>query len=247
MDERIQKLIDVARDSGYIIRPCQKIHKDKLDSAWYDGKLFEINSDDYAVCIGAYGDVRAKLYAINSDMVIAYTNNRNNRGDFYEVMKDLIPTDECLYGLLQKGRLVFDLNNWFEVSVFDKKSQKYIGPDVLDNIMEGSLLDGLTVESIQSWIEYCVDYSNDSNDKNKAINLEDYVPVNLIDCNDGDNYGIILLNKVHTAKSFQEKINNKKDELNKQGVDWDVECLLNHFKRSFDFIHISGISDNLLI
>lgn len=247
MDKRIQKLIDIARESGYIIRPLQEIHQDKLDSSWYDGKLFEINSDDYRVCIGAYGDVRAKLYAINSDTVIAHANNRNNREDFYEVMKDLIPTDECLYQLQQDGRLVFDLNNWFEVSVFDKKAQKYVGPDVLDNIMEGSMLDELTVESIQGWIDYCVSYSSDVEKKDKSVNLEDYVPVNLIDCNDKTNYGIILLNKTHTVASFQEAISNKKCEFNNQGVDWDMESVFYHLKHSFDFIHISCINEDFLL
>lgn len=56
------------------------------------------------------------------------------------------------------------------------------------------------------------------------INIEDYKIIEKKDCNTGENYGLIFLNKKHTIEEFQNAIYKAKtkcyDLIQENGDDW---------------------------
>lgn len=56
------------------------------------------------------------------------------------------------------------------------------------------------------------------------MNLEDYRIIRQCDCNSGEIYGIIFLNRKHTVKEFQDAIYEAKDkhyeDIQEYGDDW---------------------------
>lgn len=73
------------------------------------------------------------------------------------------------------------------------------------------------------------------------INLDDYVLVNVCDCNDNQYYFSILLNKKHSVDEFQNRIYELKDELAEEieeyGDDWTK---ISEHLTDFDYIELSG-------
>lgn len=73
------------------------------------------------------------------------------------------------------------------------------------------------------------------------INLDNYNVIYKKDCYSSNViYGIILLNKKHTVKEFQEEINKAKkkaqDEINEYGDDWYY--ITKYISNNFDYIEL---------
>ena len=72
------------------------------------------------------------------------------------------------------------------------------------------------------------------------INLDNYVLVNVCDCNDNQYYFSILLNKKHNVDEFQNRIYELKDELAEEieeyGDDWEK---ISEHLTDFDYIELS--------
>ena len=73
------------------------------------------------------------------------------------------------------------------------------------------------------------------------INLDDYVLINVCDCNDSHYYFSILLNKKHKVEEFQKRIDELRVELaeniEKYGDDWTQ---ISEHLGDFDYIELNG-------
>lgn len=99
----------------------QNFDNDHKDSIWYGGYIVNIELEDYAITIGAFGDIRG---AINGE----YYKDKNNGGMFAEYLNEQkIFNDKDLEKAYEEGRIQLDDNNWFEAVVWDKKKRKYVG------------------------------------------------------------------------------------------------------------------------
>lgn len=160
--DKLNKLIAKAKEQGIDIEMVQDlIDENHLDSLWYGGTIAVITKDKYRIALMAIGDVRATLYDAEDGHEIVYVKDKGNYGRFYEEMSYYIKDDKHLYELEQNGQLVLDNNNWFEWSVYDMEEQEYIGPDLLDNIYEGDILDFFKVDKINETLDYSIEYEED--------------------------------------------------------------------------------------
>lgn len=98
----------------------QKIQENKASHYWYGGKVVEIKHKGFTFSIKAVGDMYATLFDENN-VEIAYIKDKNNGGWFDNEMSRYIKNDEMLYDLIDKNKIVFDFNNWWECFVIDDK------------------------------------------------------------------------------------------------------------------------------
>lgn len=113
-------------------------YKQKFDnkhslSYWFGGQMVKIIYKGYKFSIEAVGDVRATLYDQNN-IEIAYVKDKNNAGNFYGEMTPYIADDDMLLDLIDRDKLIFDNNNWFECFVYDKNGNYYDIPWALDSM-----------------------------------------------------------------------------------------------------------------
>ena len=77
------------------------------------------------------------------------------------------------------------------------------------------------------------------------LNKYDIYPLN--DCNSGETYNFIALNKNHTVREFQDEINRVKDEFEDEiaqyGDDWSI--IQENIDNKFDWFEL-GLSDGYL-
>jgi hypothetical protein len=110
----------------------QKIEEQRALHYWYGGKVAEIKHKGFTFSIEAVGDVIGKLYDENNNE-IAYIKDKNNGGYFENEMQYYIKDDTILLDLLDKNKLVFDYNNWWECFVIDDKGNFHDLMWVLDS------------------------------------------------------------------------------------------------------------------
>jgi aromatic ring hydroxylase len=111
----------------------QKIQENKASHYWYGGKVAEIKHKGFTFSIEAVGDMYATLFD-EKNIEIAYIKDKNNGGWFDNEMSRYIKDDEMLYDLLDRNKLVFDYNNWWECFVIDDKGNFHDLMWVLDSI-----------------------------------------------------------------------------------------------------------------
>jgi hypothetical protein len=111
----------------------QKIQENKASHYWYGGKVANIKHKGFTFSIEAVGDVVGILFDENN-IEIAYIKDKSNGGWFDNEMSHYIKDDEMLYDLLDRNKLVFDYNNWWECFVIDDKGNFHDLMWVLDSI-----------------------------------------------------------------------------------------------------------------
>lgn len=104
------------------IQWLQKFDNSRKDSIWYGDDLVVIQVNKrYRVTIGAFGEIRA---TINGN----YYVDKSNGGRFAEyLVEEGIHNDEELKQAIQKGKIEFENNNWFEAFVWDDKKKDWVG------------------------------------------------------------------------------------------------------------------------
>lgn len=85
---------------------------------WYGGDAVNIHYNGYTFHISAIGDVRATLLSDKNEE-IAEVKDKNNAGVFYDEMKHHLKNDQDLFTQIEKGKLIFENNNWWEISCTD--------------------------------------------------------------------------------------------------------------------------------
>ena len=89
-------------------------------SLWYVGYIASVYFPNGVVGdISADGDVRATLLDENFKEELVDVVDKNSSGRFYDEMKDYIKSDEEMCELEKSGRLVFENNNWYEITARD--------------------------------------------------------------------------------------------------------------------------------
>lgn len=114
------------------------LYKQKFDnkhslSYWFGGHMVKIVHKGYKFNIHSIGDVRAFLYDETGNE-IAKVIDKNNAGIFYGEMTPYITDDDMLLDLVNRDKLIFYNNNWFECHVYDTHGEYYDMPWVLDSM-----------------------------------------------------------------------------------------------------------------
>ena len=86
-------------------------------SFWYGGECARVEHKGYTVLIEAIGDIRV-WYTVNGEN-IAYCKDKGNNGNFYYVMSGYFKNDTEVLKAMQNEELLFDNNNWWELSIID--------------------------------------------------------------------------------------------------------------------------------
>ena len=94
------------------------IDKDHMAHYWYGGLCAEIKYKGYTFSIHAIGDVYAEYYTEDDDCIDI--RDKNNAGVFYEELSEYLENDADLYNAIERERLIFDANNWWECFVTDQ-------------------------------------------------------------------------------------------------------------------------------
>lgn len=95
-----------------------------LSSLWYGGEIATVKFPNGAIgCIDAIGDVCATLTDLTDEHEIAYVRDKGNNGIFYCEMSPYIKSDVDIGRKEAEGELLFDNNNWWEISVVDKDGE----------------------------------------------------------------------------------------------------------------------------
>lgn len=132
------KLRSIVRDleeRGFDVVVEADIHENKVDSLWYGGPIATVSNDRYAVEVTVYGEVR--LYGSWKGEELEFVD-KNNSGLFFDRYGHLFKDDAELYKAFDTGDLVYQNNNWVEVTVVDKATGRnvYCIPDY-DTVIDG--------------------------------------------------------------------------------------------------------------
>lgn len=138
------------------------IHTFRQDAIWYGGRIGGFQYGDFYISIDAIGDVRATLYDENEDEIVTM-KDKNNSGDFYQIMKQYISDDEQLFQFLGytdnpiKRFLTLDDNNWLEYNVYNTKTKQYVELPALSNILDGTNDVLEAFEGLEDLIDYLLE------------------------------------------------------------------------------------------
>jgi len=106
----------VEKKITWLQRPDTK----RLDSVWYGGKMVEIDTPKYVFSVEALGEVRVD---IDGETFV----DKNETGRVGDELRSVgIDTDEKLNKAVDKGRIYFGNNNWYELFVFSKEENEYL-------------------------------------------------------------------------------------------------------------------------
>jgi hypothetical protein len=111
----------------------QPIMSDKKLHYWYGGCVAKIQHKGFTFIIEAIGDVKATLLDKKGEELCT-VKDKSNQGRFDSEMSHFIKTDQELLDLEEKGRLIFDNNNWWECVVLDSKGKLHDMMWVLDSM-----------------------------------------------------------------------------------------------------------------
>lgn len=133
------------------------IDADHQDSVWYGGQCARVLYKGYVAEICAVGDVYVE-YApggVYKDEV----KDKNNGGEFYNVMKYYFANDEEMFAAYDRGDLIFDHGNWWECFIVDKDGVRH---DLMWDIDSSELLEAIELvkESLPTFIE---NFENEDN------------------------------------------------------------------------------------
>jgi len=130
----------------------QDIQDKKALHYWYGGQVAVIKHKGFTFSIEAIGDIYATLYDENKEE-IAYVKDKYNGGWFDNEMFNYIKDDNMLLDLLDRQKLVFDNNNWWECFVIDDKSNFH---DLMWDLDSMNIYDAIdeVKEQIEKMIEY---------------------------------------------------------------------------------------------
>lgn len=109
----------------------EKIQKNQYDSLWYGGLVATIQYGELAVVLEANGDVIADLYDCrdSEERHLEWIKDKNNIGEFGNVMRNYIRTDKELVKLLcnehRRYYLEMSNNNWWECVPCCKDDEYY--------------------------------------------------------------------------------------------------------------------------
>lgn len=136
---------------GVKITITQLIDKDHLDCTWYGGEVCNIRRNDgWVITIGAYGDIRLAGKVRGNDI---YVVDKNNSGRVYDELGNIMD-DDLLKELIDKGELIFENNNWFEVDLISP-SGSWVDLCGADNVLDDDLLDNLVdIEAYFPYVEW---------------------------------------------------------------------------------------------
>lgn len=96
----------------------QYIDEYHITHYWYGGDTAHIKYKGYIFHISAIGDICATLLSENNEELV-YVKDKNNGGSFYCEMHNFIENDETIIKKTNNGNLVFENNNWWEISATD--------------------------------------------------------------------------------------------------------------------------------
>ena len=110
--------MNTAKQYGASLDIYDDIREDRMDSVWYDGVVGSLEYDGVVIDIVAVGDVEATLSSgEDADEYI----NMFNSSDFED---NNIYSDADLRQLEEEGKLYWDMNNWFEFSIYLKDDDR---------------------------------------------------------------------------------------------------------------------------
>jgi hypothetical protein len=120
-----KELLELAEKAGCEVQFEQEpIDENHLSSLWYGGSVATVKFPNGVIgCVDAIGDVYATLTDLTDEHEIAYVKDKGNNGNFYCEMSPYIKNDEDLRRKEAEGELLFDNNNWWEISVIDKDGE----------------------------------------------------------------------------------------------------------------------------
>lgn len=90
-------------------------------SYWYGGECARVEHKGYTILIEAIGDIRVS-YELNGEEV-AYCKDKGNGGRFYGIMAEYFKNDAEVLKAMQNEELIFDNNNWWELSIIDPQGE----------------------------------------------------------------------------------------------------------------------------
>lgn len=118
-------------------------NKDYEYHYWFGGNVAEFESDKlpgYTFCLGAYGDVRARLIEKATGKVLEYVKDKRNGAGFYHVIKNFF-SDDGLKLLLEEKHPEYELkiqdNNWWECYAINNSTNRIVE---LGDILNSDLL-----------------------------------------------------------------------------------------------------------
>ena len=162
--ERCDSLFKKAKSFGLELRfQPENFQPARLNCLWYGGSLAKIKvSSSLTIELGVYGDVYATLYDRRKENDIAFVKDKSNTGRFFDEMRPYIKNDVQLEKFIQKGRLVFQNNNWVEYDgiVYENEAD-VLGRFVDLGIITDNILDDNILDAIESAINYYKDIVTD--------------------------------------------------------------------------------------
>lgn len=84
---------------------------------WYGGECARIEHKGYTVLVEAIGDIYV-IYEPSGEYK-THCKDKGNNGNFYHVMSEYFKNDEEVSRAMQNDELVFENNNWWELSIID--------------------------------------------------------------------------------------------------------------------------------
>ena len=110
------------------VKWLQNFENERKDSIWYGGDIVSVDIGRYEITIGAYGDIRA---LVNGN----YYTDKCNDGNFIDYLREEgINNDKELKMAIEKHKIKFENNNWFEAFIWDKKNKDYV--ETYDTIID---------------------------------------------------------------------------------------------------------------
>lgn len=116
-----EELMELAEKANCEVHIEQdEIDENHTSSLWYGGYIASVYFPNGVVGdISADGEVRATLLDEDCKEELVDVVDKNSSGRFYEEMKDYIKSDVDIGRKEAEGRLVFENNNWYEITARD--------------------------------------------------------------------------------------------------------------------------------
>lgn len=155
-----QKILDKLKGNGvdvskFHLEVLNFIDENHLCSLWYGAGVATVNYKGHKFYLEANGDIRFDLYDENNEWIDGFVDKRNG-GSLYGWNNDLLPNDEALSQLIEKNRIIFQNNNWFEIVVADSEGNVYDLMDVRDeNELDEAIIS--MIEDMDKIIKYIED------------------------------------------------------------------------------------------
>ncbi len=121
-ERTILNQLEEVRDDlwDYDLDVLQFIDAEHQNCIWYGGPVATVEHKGYVCSLEACGDVAVSVMTPDCSDVMCRYYNKDNRGAYWDQdAREHLVNDRHLDELYEEGRLVFGLNNWFEVFIED--------------------------------------------------------------------------------------------------------------------------------